>query len=480
MSVFRANRAAFAIGVCAAACLFVSAAATSEHADSSAGNWPQWQGPNRDGISPDTGLMKKWPDSGPRLLWTAPDLGAGFSGISVQDGRIYTMGEMDAEHTDKPREAPASSDAKPAANPNKPKKKKGHHSTGDRSKKRQFVIALNEADGKQLWRTEIGTADNDGGGKVGPRCTPAADGKHVYALGIDGDLVCLDAERGNVVWKKNYITDFDGHMMSGWGYSESPLVDGDRLICTPGGRKNTMVALDKLTGDLIWSCAVPDFTGKGKDGAAYSSIVVSHGGGVKQYVQLIGHGLIGVRADDGKFLWGYGKVANGTANIPTPIVRGNYVFDSTGYQTGAALLKLSAEGSGVKAEEVWFLGPTKLQIHHGGMVLVGDYLYGGTGHNAGAPICVDLLSGKIKWKEDHGPGTGSAAVTYADGRLYFRYQNGTMAMLDCSPRGYKVLGEFQIPDVSEPSWPHPVITGGRLYLREQDRLLCYDLKKQSA
>ncbi len=478
MSTLCAYRGRLVIGFCGAACVLISMAATSENTATPAGNWPQWQGPTRNGISLDKGLMKKWPEGGPQLLWTAPDIGHGFSGISVQDGRIFTMGEGDAEGPDKTPEAAPDSEKKSESHSAKPKKSKGHHG-GDRSNRRQYVIALNEADGHQLWAKEIGTAENDGGGYSGPRCTPAADGKHLYALGIDGDLACLDVENGKIIWRKNYIRDFDGHMMSGWGYAESPLVDGDRLICTPGGRKNTMVALDKLTGDLIWSCAAPDFTGKGKDGAAYSSIVVSHGGGVKQYVQLIGHGLIGVRADDGKFLWGYGKVANETANIPTPIVRGDYVFDSTGYQTGAALLKLSAEGSGVKAEEVWFLGPLKLQIHHGGMVLVGDYLYGGTGHNAGAPICVDFLSGKIKWKENHGPGERSAAVAYADGRLYFRYQNGIMAMLDCTPKGYKELGQFQIPGVDLPSWPHPVITGGRLYLREQDRLLCYDLKKQS-
>jgi outer membrane protein assembly factor BamB len=416
-----------------AACLLISMAATTEPP---AGDWPQWRGPNRDGVSSETGLLQKWPEKGPPLLWIAKDLGIGLSGVSVQNGRIFTMGERDD---------------------------------------RQYVVALDEADGKPLWSKAIGDGAN-GGGYDGPRCTPAADGAHVYGLTIAGDLACLDSATGNITWKKNYKRDFGGKMMSMWGYAESPLVDGDRLICTPGGKKNTIVALDKLTGKKIWGCAVPDFGHKGKDGAAYSSIVISNGAGVKQYVQLIGHGLIGVRADDGKFLWGYDKVANGTANIPTPIVRGDFVFDSTGYQSGAALLKLSPSGDGVGADEVYFLDHTKLQNHHGGMVLVGDYLYGGHGHNAGAPICINFKTGEVEWKEDHGPGSGSAAVAFADGKLYFRYQSGEMALLDCTPKGYKLLGSFKIPGVSIPSWTHPVITGGRLYLRDQNRLLCYSLK----
>ncbi len=379
--------------------------------------------------------MASWVSAPPPLVWTAKDIGAGYSAISTQDGRIFTMGDHGEE---------------------------------------QFVIALKQTDGSPLWSQKIGKAGKNGG-YPGPRCTPAADGKFIYALGSDGDLVCLEATNGKVHWKHYLKKDFGGQMMSGWGFSESPLVDGDQLICTPGGKEATIVALNKLTGKPIWRCAVPQFGNNGKDGAAYSSIVPSDGAGVHQYVQMLGRGLVGVRAKDGKYLWGYNKIANGTANIPTPIVHEDYVFDSTGYGAGAALLKLSATSDGVKADEVYFLEHNKLQNHHGGMVLVGDYLYGGHGHNAGAPICVEFLTGKVKWKQDRGPGTGSAAVAYADGKLYFRYQDGTMALIDCTPDGYKELGTFKIPDVSKPSWPHPVIVGGRLYLREQDHLLCYKL-----
>lgn len=471
--MLRTNRGRAAVGLFLAACLLVSMAATTERTTpSDAGNWPQWQGPNRDGVSTETGLLKKWPEKGPPLLWTANDLGVGYAGISIQNGRVYTMGERVPGEA--PKEVTATDDTpKPAPG------KHGKHKKGDskdREKVRQFVVALNEADGKQLWSTPIGTGKSDGGGMPGPRCSPAADGDHVYALGIDGDLACLDSATGDVVWTKNLKKDFDGQMMSGWGYAESPLVDGDRLICTPGGKKNTIVALDKLTGKTIWSCSVPEFGHKGKDGAGYSSIVISHGAGVKQYVQLIGHGLVGIQADDGKFLWGYDKMANGTANIPTPIVRGDYVFDSTAYGGGAALVKLVSSGDGVKADEVYFIEPKKFQNHHGGMVLVGDYLYGGHGQNAGAPTCINFLTGEIVWKENHGPGDGSAAVTYADGRLYFRYQNGVLALLDASPKGYNVESSFEIPDVAVPSWPHPVVAGGKLYIRDQERLLCYKVK----
>lgn len=467
--MFHTNRGRVAVGMLLAGCLFASMAATTVSTNSPGGNWPQWQGPNRDGVSTETGLLKKWPKSGPPLLWTAKDLGIGYAGISIQNGQIFTMGERDTG-------APAKETSDKSDNDKPTKGKHGRGKKKDRAGKAQFVVALNEADGKQLWSTRIGTGMNDGGGMPGPRCSPAADGDHVYALSIDGDLACLDSSRGEIVWTKNFAKDFDGKMMSVWGYAESPLVDGDRLICTPGGKKDTIVCLDKLTGKTIWTCSVPEFGHKGKDGAGYSSIVVSNGAGVKQYVQLIGHGLVGIRADDGKFLWGYDKMANGTANIPTPIVRGDYVFSSTAYKGGTALVKLVPSGDGVKAEEVYYLDPKTFQNHHGGVVLVGDYLYGGSGQNAGAPTCIDFLTGKIVWKENHGPGDGSAAVTYADGRLYFRYQNGVMALLDASPKDYNVESSFEIPDVAIPSWPHPVIAGGRLYIRDQQRLLCYGLK----
>jgi outer membrane protein assembly factor BamB len=209
-------------------------------------------------------------------------------------------------------------------------------------------------------------------------------------------------------------------------------------------------------------------------------VVISNGGGVKQYVQLTGRGLVSVRAQDGKFLWGYNKVANDVANIATPIVKGNHVFASTGYQTGSVLLELTRAGDGVKAKEVYYLPAKTLQNHHGGLVLIGGHIYGGHGHNRGYPICVEMATGKVAWgggegeRAGHG-GTGSAAVTAADGHLYFRYQNGRMVLIQATPSGLVVKGEFAIPNVERPSWSHPVVAGGKLYLREQDNLYVYEL-----
>jgi hypothetical protein len=250
---------------------------------------------------------------------------------------------------------------------------------------------------------------------------------------------------------------------------------------TPGAREAALVALGKKTGGLVWKAAVPELGPKGRDGAGYSSAVVSSGAGVRQYVQLLGRGVVGVRASDGKFLWGYNKVANNVANISTPVVRAGFVFASTGYQTGSALLELQRDGEGVAAREVYFLEPTTFQNHHGGFVLVGNHLYGGHGHKLGFPICLDFVTGRVAWGGNiRNAGGGSAAVLYADGRLYFRYENGVVMLIDASPEGYKERGSFTIPEVRNPSWAHLSVAGGRLYVREQDAIYCYDLRRKGA
>jgi outer membrane protein assembly factor BamB len=397
------------------------------------GDWPQWRGPNRDGISTETGLLKEWEQGGPPLAWQVEGLGSGWGSVSVAGGRIFVMGNREG----------------------------GEH-----------VTALRVDDGARLWSTKVGTGGHS-------NCAPTVDGDRVYAVGLDGDLACLDVDTGEVVWSKNYGRDFKGRMMSSWGFSESPLVDGDRLICTPGARDAILAALDKRDGSVIWKTTLPGGVGRrGGDGAAYSSVVVSNGAGVKQYVQLVGRGVIGVRADDGKLLWAYNRIANDTANIPTPIVHGDYVFTSTGYGTGAALLKLSPDGDGVKAEEVYFLDQDVMQNHHGGMILLDDHVYCGTGHNNGFPLCIELLTGKVAWRADEGPGRNSAAIAYADGNLYFRYQNGTMALIEANPMEYVVKGSFRLASINGESWPHPVIAGGRLYLRDQNVLMCYDIRER--
>lgn len=395
--------------------------------------WPQWRGPNRDGVSQETGLLASWPEEGPALLWKVDGMGKGMASLAVSGGRIFTLGQVD---------------------------------------KAAKLIAVSEKDGKPLWTADVG------GGN--PNCTPTVDGDRVYALGRDGDLVCCEAATGDRIWHKSLASDFGGKMMSGWGYSESPLVDGDRLIVTPGAEDAQIAALDKKTGAIVWKSPAPASWGgeRGKDGAGYSSIVVSTGAGVKQYVQLTGRGLISVAADDGRVLWTYNRVANGTANIPTPIVDGDHIFCSSGYGTGAALLKLAKNGNDVKADEVYFLKAGDFENHHGGMIRIGKYIFGGHGHNNGFPMCLDMLTGDRKWEKGRGAGTGSAAVLYADGHLYFRYEDGEMALIKADPEKYELVSHFKLASVKGKSWPHPVIVDGKLFIRDQETLLCYDIKKK--
>lgn len=400
-----------------------------------AADWPDWRGPARDGLSTEKNLDFDWADDGPSLLWRAEGCGRGYSSVAVADGRVFTLGR-------------------------------------DSEKEAECLVAFKETDGSLLWKTPFGESGHSNG-------TPVIDGDFVYAIGRDGQLVCCRADTGKVVWSKDFKEDFDGEMMSGWGYSETPLIDGDRLLCTPGGQDAMIVALDKTTGGLIWKGAVPDDLGeRGKDGAGYASIVISNAAGVKQYVQLTGRGLLGFRAQDGKLLWSYNKIANDTANIPTPIVSGETVFASTGYGTGAALVRLTKNGDGVKAEEVYFLDARRLQNHHGGMLLVDGHIYCGHGHNNGFPICVRMDNGKVVWGGDQrGAGSESAAVVYADGHLIFRYQDAVVALVEATPAEYRLKASFTPVHQEDNSWAHPVIANGRLYLREQDVLMCYDLRK---
>jgi outer membrane protein assembly factor BamB len=414
-----------------AVCLCVSAV--------SAGDWPQWRGPARNGKSPETGLLQSWPEGGPPLAWRAKGLGSGFSSVAVAGERIYTMGDL-----------------------------------GDA----QYAIALERDGGAIVWKTKIGPAWEHK--YLGPRSTPTIDGDRVYLVTTEGDLFCLDAASGKTHWSRNLPKDFGGTMMKAqgtyeWKFSESPLVDGDRVIATPGSKDATLVALNKKTGEEIWRAAMPELGESGADGAAYSSVVISEAGGVRQYVQFVGRGVIGVEAETGRFLWGYNRVANNVANIATPIVHGDQIFASSGYETGSALLKLASTGEGITAEEVYFLDAKTMQNHHGGLILHDGYVYTGTGHNKGFPLSVRMATGEVAWGPVRNEGTASAAIAYADGRLYFRYQDGLMVLVEATPEEYREHGSFMIPDVERQSWPHPVIAGGKLYLREQDNLFCYDL-----
>lgn len=396
-----------------------------------AADWPGWRGPNRDGVSTETGLMKEWPKSGPKVDWNSSGLGIGYSSVAVSNGRVFTIGR----HEDQ-----------------------------------SFAYAFSESTGKQRWRTQIGSTSRI------PCSTPIVDSDRVYVLDPDGDLVCLNVANGKIRWRRQFLDEFAGQLMSGRGYGETALIDGDRLICTPGGPNAMLAALDKLTGKTIWQSKISAFGEKGRDGAAFSSILLSNATGIRQYVQLVGRGLVGVAADDGRFLWGYNRISNQTANIPTPIVHGDFVFSANGYNAGSVLLRLKPDGNGIATEEVYFLNGSRFQNHHGGFVRLGESIFGGHGSNNGLPTCVDLKSGKILWKR-RGPGTGSASIVYADGHLYFRYQNGVMALIEATTEGYRLKGSFQIPGAGGDSWAHPVVANGKLYLREKDNLWAYTISR---
>lgn len=402
-----------------------------------AGDWPQWRGPHRDALSEETGLLPEWPAGGPRLLWNSKEvnhgqgIGIGYSSVAIAQGRVFTLGDRQGK---------------------------------------EYVFALDATTGKHLWATPISPAEGDG-----PRSTPTVEGDRVYAVSRQGDLVCLSVADGRLLWHKNYKRDFQGRMMSSWHYSESVLIDGEKVIGTPGGDNATLVALNKYTGAVIWKAAVP----RG-GGAGYASPVVTEIEGLRQYITLLRSGIVGVAAEDGRFLWRYDRIGNGTANIPTPLVWDNLVFCSTAYGTGSALLRLHRQGQGIRVEEVYFLKGKVLQNHHGGLVRVGDYIYGGHGHNAGLPFCLHWKTGHFAWGPVRGPGEGSAAVVYADGNLYFRYENGVMALIEATPQRYHLRSQFRLPDyVGTPSWPHPVVAHGKLWIRGRDVLLCYDLRPRT-
>ena len=390
-------------------------------------DWPQWRGPDRSAVATETGLLTEWPEGGPPLAWEVKGLGNGYTSVTIVGNRLYTMG--------------------------------GKGSSGE------AVICIDLKTREKLW-----TAKVSGGGKT--QSTPTISDGLLYALATDGQMACFDAASGKEVWRKHLQKDLGGGRTPTWKFAESPFIDGERLICTPGGEDALLAALDKKTGKVLWKCSLPDgLRGKGAH-AQYATVTPVTAGGVKQYVTLIKNlGLVGVAAADGKFLWNYRRINNGTANIPTALPYGEGVFCSTAYNTGAALLKLSARS----AEEVYFLPSNTYQNHHGGFLRIGEHLYGGSGHGAGKPTCIELKTGKVMWQEPQ-PGGGSGCVVAADGHLYFLYQKGQVALIEATPDGYKLKGKFELPQQGGPAWAHPVVCRGKLYLRWADKLFCYDVK----
>ena len=401
-------------------------------------DWPQWQGPDRNAISRESGLLKEWTPAGPPLAWKITGLGGGESTPSIAAGRIYGMSNRGAD---------------------------------------EVVWALSEKDGKTIWVTRLGPAfqQQEPPGKDGPGCTPTVDGERLYVIGLGGDVSCLQIRDGKIVWQRSFQRDFGGEVPI-WSFRESPLVDGDKVICTPGGEGATIVALDKLTGKTIWKSQVPD-----DPKAAYASAIAIDFAGQRQYVQLTAKALVGVAASDGKFLWRYDKPSNNYGiNCSTPLYHEGQVFAASAYNNGGGLVKLSKEANGsIKAEEVYF--SDKMQNHHGGMILFEGNLYGANGGNSGGYlVCLDFKTGNVLWDERRGEKRApKGSVAFADGRLYYRLEDGTMLLIEPSPKQYIERGRFVQPDrTRQPAWAHPVIANGKLYLRDQDVLFCYNVKAQ--
>jgi outer membrane protein assembly factor BamB len=395
-------------------------------------DWAQWRGPNRDGHSRETGLLKEWPKEGPKLLWQMKDIGSGYSTPSISGGRIFLMSNSGLAD--------------------------------------EFVVALDAKDGKKIWSVRIGKVGNPDQKPAFPeaRSTPTVDGAMLYALGSDGDLVCLETQTGKERWRKSLRGDFGG-IPGTWAYAESPLLDGDVLVCVPGGKEATIVALNKRNGEAIWRSAVP-----GGDVAGYASTIITKVGDVKQYVAYTANGLVGVDAKNGKFLWRYEKVKGAAGmSIQTPVAHDNYIYVGGTRASGGAVLLKDAPGS-FTAEEAYF--DAKLPIAIGGAVLVGDYLYGS---GQSTMMCVEFKTGRIVWNERS---IAPASQCYADGLLYLHGEGGEVAIVEASPEAYREKGRFTPPDqpkhgnAMEKSWAYPIIADGRLYIRDLNNLWCYDIK----
>lgn len=387
-------------------------------------DWPQWRGPNRAGVSGDSGLLATWPEGGPKRLWLFDDAGLGYSSNAVVDGRLYTMGAR--EET-------------------------------------EYVIAVDVTDGHEVWSTEIGPLYTNGWGN-GPRSTPTIHGGRVYTLGAGGNIMCLQAADGKPLWRRT-MADFGGSTPD-WGYVESILIDGDRVLLTPGGANGAIVALDKNTGALLWQSK--QFT----DAAQYSSIIAVQNHGISQYVQRTMQSVVGLTTN-GQLVWRAEFPGGRTAVIPTPIHRDDRVYVTAGYGAGCMMIGIDASQ---KATQLY--ANKVMKNHHGGVVLVGDHLYGYS--DGYGWTCQNFDSGELVWNEKEALGKGS--IAYADGRLYCLAENGDVALVGATPKGYVEHGRFRLAPQTEQRhprggiWSHPIVADGKLYLRDQELLMAYDIR----
>ena len=394
-----------------------------------ADDWPQWRGPQRTGISRETGLLKEWPKEGPKQVWQVKDIGYGYGTPAVAGGRLYLVSNRGADN--------------------------------------EFIQALDAKDGKQLWTSRIGNVGNPQQvpSYPGSRSTPTVDGDLLFALGSDGDLACLEKATGSIRWQKNVRKEFGGQPGI-WAYSESPLVDGDTVVATPGGSSATLVALNKRTGEVIWKSVVP-----GGEQAGYASVVVAEIGGIKQYVQFLQKGVVGVDAKTGKYLWRHDATAKGSmANIPTPVIHDGRVYTASGMSGGGLALVTARQGA-FEVEPKYF--SKKLPNAIGGTVKIGDNLYGATNSTL---MCVDFASGAVKWEERS---VGAGSLCAANGQLYLHGENGEVALVDAAMDGYHEKGRFTPSDQPDrnrtKAWAYPVVANSRLYIRDLGSLWCYDI-----
>jgi len=404
----------------------------------SAADWPQWRGPERSGVSKESGLLKQWPSGGPKLLWQVDDLGDGYSTPVVVGTRIYFLSNTGMDN--------------------------------------EFVQARSTVDGKVIWTTRVGNVGNPNQNPPYPkaRSTPTIDGNYLYAFGSDGDIACLELKTGKIRWTKNVRKEFAGQPGE-WAYAESPLVDGDLVVVTPGGPEATMVALNKKTGALLWKSAIPN-----GEPAGYASAIVVQAAGRKQYVQLLSKGMVGVDAKSGQFLWRYADVAKGPAQYFTPVARGEQVYGGA-LGIGGGMVHLKANATGVSAEQVYF--KRGLPNGMGGAVVVGDYLYGT--EVTQKLLAVEFTTGKVMWEKEN---FGWGSVAAADGLLFVHMITGEIALVEATPEGFRDKGRFapvnqpkkkQVGQFPEGAFAYPVIANGRLYIRDLGTLWAYDIKARS-
>ena len=393
---------------------------------SKAEDWPSWRGADRTGISKESGLLQEWPAEGPPKIWSSSETGMGYSGFSVVKGGLYAMGAFGKE---------------------------------------EQLLAFNASTGKKVWSLSVGDLLTNGWGD-GPRMTPTvADGK-VYALGGQGNLVCADARSGKKIWSVSLVSDLGGKV-PGWGYTESVLVDEGRVICTPGGSQGALAALDADSGKLLWQSS--EFT----DDAQYSSPIVIENRGKRQYVQLVMKNLVGIDAKSGDLAW-KSTWTGRTAVIPTPIHDDGKVFITSGYGVGCKLVSLDSSGS----QDVY--DNKFMKNHHGGVIKLGDHLFGYSDQVGW--VCMDFASGELLWNEKKALGKG--AIAYADNRFYCQGESdGRIFLIEANTEGWLPRGQFTLNPQSKKRnpkgkvWTHPVISNGMMYLRDQELLSCYDLKR---